>query len=122
MSIAIAMYIAFLFLATWIPAHFKRRAVGYGLITDVSVHIVLQTMFGGDANGRAGLLLAGVLINATMHAYRKFAGYEKLTMDGWVRYAGQLTKPTDMPQAPAPKGRKPATKRKAPAKRKARTA
>lgn len=90
MSTALAMYIAFLFLATWFPAKYKRRAVGYGLITDISVHVVLQSMFGGDANGRAGLLLAGVLINVTLHAYRRFFGYEKLSGFRWVRYAGTL--------------------------------
>lgn len=99
MGIAISMYIAFLFLATWIPACWKRRVVAYGLLADITVHVVLQGMFGGDAAGRAGLLLAGVLINATMHLYRRVAGYEKLTFDGWVRYTGrdqqiQITQPT----------------------------
>lgn len=89
MSIAISMYIAFLFLSTWIPARYKRRAVGMGLLTDISCHVVLQGMFGGDAEGRAGLLLAGVMINATLHLYRKIAGYEKLSMDGWVRFDGK---------------------------------
>lgn len=100
MSIAIAMYIAFLFLATWVPAHWKRRAVGYGLMTDISVHVALQTMFGGDAAGRVGLLLAGVMINATLHIYRRMAGWEKLSFDGWVRFDGkghQLTKLKPVP-------------------------
>lgn len=91
MGTALAMYIAFLFMATWLPAHWKRRAVGYGLAADITVHIVLQSMFGGDANGRAGLLLAGVLINATMHGYRFLCGYETLSLKGWVRIAGRLT-------------------------------
>lgn len=99
MGIAISMYIAFLFLATWIPACWKRRVVAYGLLADITVHVVLQGMFGGDAAGRAGLLLAGVMINATMHLYRRVAGYEKLTFDGWARYTGkgqqiQITQPT----------------------------
>lgn len=89
MAMAITMYIAFIFLMTWVPAKWKRRVVGYGLLADISVHVVLQTMFGGDAEGRAGLLLAGVLINATMHLYRKVGGYEKLTWEGWVRFDGK---------------------------------
>lgn len=101
MSTAITMYIAVMFLMTWIPAKWKRRVVGYGLIADLTVHIVLQTMFGGDANGRAGLLLAGVLINGTMHLYRKLYGYEKLTTAGWERFAGVMTKPE--PKAPPTK-------------------
>lgn len=98
MGIAISMYIAFIFLMTWVPAHWKRRVVGYGLLADITVHVVLQSMFGGDAAGRAGLLLAGVMINGTMHLYRRLAGYEKLSWDGWVRYDGkgnQLTFPKD---------------------------
>lgn len=87
MGTALAMYIAFILLATWIPPHWKRRVVGYGLLADITVHVILQTMFGGDANGRAGLLLAGVLINLTMHAYRRLHGFEKLTTKGWRRYA-----------------------------------
>lgn len=89
MGMAITMFIAFIFLMTWIPAQWKRRAVGYGLISDISVHVILQTMFGGDAAGRAGLLLAGCMINATLHLYRRVAGWEKLSFDGWVRYDGK---------------------------------
>lgn len=90
MGTAIAMYLSFLFFCTWITPCWRRRIVGYGLITDILVHVVLQVMFGGDANGRAGLLLAGLAINATMHAYRHFYGYEKLTLKGWQRYAGTV--------------------------------
>lgn len=91
MSIAIAMYISFLFLATWLSAQTKRRIVGYGLVADISVHVILQWMFGGDAGGRVGLLLAGILINASMHAYRHFYGYETLSLKGWTRIGGRLT-------------------------------
>lgn len=86
MGMAIGMWIAFLFLTSWVPAHWKRRAVGLGLFTDISMHVVLQTLFGGDAAGRAGMLFAGILINVTMHAYKRLCGYEKLTTTGWVRY------------------------------------
>lgn len=113
MSTAITMYIAVLFLVSWVPAHWKRRIVGYGFLSDITVHFVLQTLFGGDANGRAGLLLAGVLINLTMHGYRRFFGYEKLVLgQGWMRYAGQLTRPADMPP-PARAKRKPTKRRSA---------
>lgn len=103
MSTAITMYIAVLFLTSWIPAKWKRRIVGAGLLADITVHVVLQSMFGGDANGRAGLLLAGVLINLTMHAYRYLFGYERLTTAGWERIAGAMTKPE--PPKPAAKSK-----------------
>lgn len=89
LSIAIAMWVSVLFFASWLKPHHKRRIVGMGLLADITVHAVLQSMFGGDADGRAGLLLAGVLINLTMHAYRKYLGWEKLSFDGWVRYNGK---------------------------------
>ena len=87
-STALAMWVAMLFFSSWLSPATKRRIVGMGLMADIAVHTVLQSMFGGDANGRAGLLLAGVLINITMHMYRKHAGYEKLGMDGWTRFDG----------------------------------
>ena len=86
MGMALGMWISFIFLTSWIPAHWKRRAVGAGLITDISMHVLLQTLFGGDAAGRAAMLFAGILINVTMHIYKRFCGYEKLTTAGWVRY------------------------------------
>lgn len=115
MSTAITMYIAVLFLMTWIPAKWKRRVVGAGLLADITVHVVLQSMFGGDANGRAGLLLAGVLINLTMHAYRYFLGYERLTKEGWERIAGVMTKPEPPKSKPRAKA-KPANPRGAAAR------
>lgn len=114
MGTAITMFIAFILLTTWLPPHWKRRAVGYGLAADITVHFVLQSMFGGDANGRAGLLLAGVLINFSMHAYRRFFGYELLSTRGWVRHPGQRTPRHEMAECVKP----PKAKRKAPAKRK----
>lgn len=94
MGTALAMYIAFLLLTSWLPARVKRRLVGYGLLADIAVHAILQGMFGGDANGRAGLLLAGVLINITMHGYRYWNGHEKLTIKGWKRYAPRRLDPS----------------------------
>jgi len=115
MGTAITMFIAFLLLTTWLPPHWKRRAVGYGLAADITVHFVLQSMFGGDANGRAGLLLAGVLINFSMHAYRRFYGYELLSTRGWVRHPGLRTSRYELAECVKPPKAK--AKRKAPAKR-----
>ena len=119
MGTAITMFIAFLLLTTWLPPHWKRRAVGYGLAADITVHFVLQSMFGGDANGRAGLLLAGVLINFSMHAYRRFYGYELLSTRGWVRHPGLRTSRYELAECvkPPKAKRKAKPKAKAPAKR-----
>ncbi|MBT9153351.1 MAG: hypothetical protein DDT39_00008 [Firmicutes bacterium] len=89
----LVMFISLLFLASWIPAHWKRRAVGFGLWTDVGIHVLLQTLFGGDADGRIAMLFAGVLMNMAMHTYRYFLGYETMLWSKmiWVRHPGRLT-------------------------------
>jgi hypothetical protein len=90
----LVMFISLLFLASWIPAEWKRRAVGFGLGTDIAIHVVLQSLFGGDGDGRIAMLFAGVLMNASMHAYRALFGYETLVWSRmvWVRYPGRLTR------------------------------
>lgn len=92
MMMGITMFISLVFLASWISASWKRRLVGFGLLTDVSVHIILQFLFGGDAEGRVGMLFAGVLFNCAMHMYRKFFGYEVIEDGEWVRYQGVFNK------------------------------
>ena len=87
----LVMWVSFMFLMSWVPAQWKRRIVGYGFISDVSVHVVLQVVFGGDAAGRVSMLFAGVLINASMHLYRRLAGYEKFTMEGWQQFTAKGT-------------------------------
>lgn len=114
----ITMWIACMLLASWIPAHWKRRIVGYGMLTDITVHITLQLLFGGDSAGRIGMLFGGVLINLTMHAYKHLFGYEQLTKGGWLRFAGRMTK---MPPPPVPKQRAPRRKPGEPAPKTARS-
>lgn len=91
LGMGFGMWLTVVFFTTWLPARWKRRVVGAGLASDVTVHVVLQSLFGGDAMGRAGMLLAGILINMTMHAYRHAFGYERFSRGGWVRHAGRLT-------------------------------
>lgn len=88
MFLALAMFIAFLFLTSWVSPKVKRKAVGLGLFTDITCHIVLQSLFAGTGEERVGMLLAGILINMSMHVYKHFYGYETLT---GTRYAGRLT-------------------------------
>lgn len=91
MGNGIAMWIAFCFLVSWVPMHWKRRIVGYGFMADITVHLVLQTLFGGDAGGRVAMLFGGILINLTMHAFRYGFGYQKLGRRGWITYRGRWT-------------------------------
>lgn len=80
------MAFSFLILWAWVPAQWRRRIVGYGFFADISVHVILQSLFGGDGEGRIGMLFGGVLINMFLHGYRRFRGYELLSTSGWVRY------------------------------------
>lgn len=91
MFLGIAMWISVLFLATWVRPQIRRRIVGLGLLADISVHFILQSLFAGTGEERVGMLLGGILVNLTMHAYRWLYGYEKLTAHGWQRYAGTRT-------------------------------
>ncbi len=93
MGNGIAMWITVLFLASWLPMKWKLRLVGAGFYTDIAVHIILQSFFGGDAGGRAGMLFGGILINLSMHAFRWAFGYETLGLKGWSRFAGRFTPP-----------------------------
>lgn len=88
MFMGISMWIAVMFLASWLSPATKRKLVGLGLLTDIAVHALLQSLFAGTGEERVGMLLAGILINLTMHTYKKLYGWE--TLSG-KRYAGRLT-------------------------------
>lgn len=91
MLMGIAMWIAVCFIATWVGPAARRRIVGFGLLADITTHIILQSLFGGTGEERVGMLFGGILVNITMHAYRWMYGYEKLTVNGWRRFAGVRT-------------------------------
>lgn len=91
MMMGIAMWLAVVFIATWVSAPVRRRIVGMGLLADITTHIILQSLFGGTGEERVGMLFGGILVNLTMHAYRWAYGYEKLTSQGWKRFAGVRT-------------------------------
>lgn len=88
MFMGISMFIAVMFLASWLSPKTKRKLVGMGLVTDITVHALLQSMFAGTGEERVGMLIAGIFINISMHTYKKLYGYETL---GGVRYAGSRT-------------------------------
>lgn len=88
MFMGISMFIAVMFLASWLSPKTKRKLVGMGLFTDIAVHTLLQSLFAGTGEERVGMLIAGILINLTMHTYKKLYGWE--TLSG-KRYAGRLT-------------------------------
>lgn len=96
MSWLIAAFISFgsfALIATALPAHVLRRAMGYAIWIDVLMHISILWMFIGTST--LGLLqaeAAGILFSLSFRVYRWAFGYEKLGLKGWTRYTGVLTK------------------------------
>ena len=69
----IAVYIALLMLFLWLPREGRQAVARAGFFTDITVHIILQVMLGGDGFGRMSMLFGGVAFNLTLMGYRKFA-------------------------------------------------
>jgi hypothetical protein len=90
-SAAIGMFLALSLLLTHLSAQTKRRLVGYALFVDIGAFALCLTLFGGTGNERLGAIGAAIGITASLHLYKWLFGYERLTKDGWVRYAGVLT-------------------------------
>lgn len=70
-----------------------RRAMGYALWIDIVMHVSILWMFMGTST--LGLLqaeAAGIMFSLSFRVYRWCFGYERLTIKGWVRYAGVFTK------------------------------
>ena len=89
MLIPFGMWITVVFLATWLPSSVIRKAIGLGAVTDITIHLVLQFFFGGTGAERVGLLIAGVMLNVTMHLYKYLFGWETI---GGTFHPGKLRK------------------------------
>lgn len=94
MFIGFGMWITLCFLCTWIPPSLMRKIIGFGFVTDITVHLVLQFMFGGTGEERVGILMGGVLFNISMHFYKYMLGYERFGK----RYPGKLTRNIPEPE------------------------
>lgn len=68
----IAVYVALLMLFLWLPKHIRVLVASFGFFTDITVHLVLQGLLGGDGYGRMSMLFGGVMFNLTLMLYRKF--------------------------------------------------
>jgi hypothetical protein len=96
MSMLFAALISFLSIALIVShfsAHTVRRFVGYAKWVDIALHLTVFAMFIGTST--MGLLqaeAAAIMFSIGLRTYRWLFGYEVLTMKGWVRYAGVLTR------------------------------
>lgn len=95
MSIIFAALISFCgvaLLATHLGHQGVRRIVGYCGWVDLVMHIGVIWLFMGTST--LGLLQAeacAVMITLTLRTYRRLLGYERLTFNGWQRFAGKWT-------------------------------
>lgn len=77
MFLAVAAFFSYLKPVT------RRRIVGYGLLVDIAVWILFLTVFGGTGAERLAGVAASLGVTAWIHTYRWWAGYERLTLNGW---------------------------------------
>jgi hypothetical protein len=84
----LAVWIALCIMFSWLGSKWRKRIVGMGLLTDISVHILLQVLLGGANDGRMAMLFGGVMFNLTLMLYRKLRGYSTLSQGEWVEHSG----------------------------------
>lgn len=92
MTNALGMFIAVLFVTSWLRPTTKRRICGYALWFDIGSHVVLQMLFSGTGEERIAMLWAGIGVNLWLHAYRMAWGYERLQGTKWYRTFGRFTR------------------------------
>lgn len=69
----IAVYVALIMLFLWLPKEARQFVARMGFFTDITIHLVLQGLLGGDGYGRMSMLFGGVAFNLTLMGYRRFA-------------------------------------------------
>lgn len=90
---AIISFGSFALIATHLSPRFVRRAMGYAIWIDVFMHVSILYMFIGTST--LGLLqaeAAGIMFSLSFRIYRYLFGYERLTIKGWRRFEGKLTR------------------------------
>lgn len=91
---ALISFLSFALLMTHFGPHVMRRICGYAMFVDFALHGTIIFMFFGTST--LGLLqaeAAGIMCSLGLRSYRWLFGYEKLSVKGWVRYAGVMTPP-----------------------------
>jgi hypothetical protein len=84
----LAVWVALSIMFSWLGPKWRKRVVGMGLLTDISVHVILQTLLGGANDGRMAMLFGGVMFNLTLMLYRKLRGYSTLSNGEWIEHPG----------------------------------
>ena len=89
----IAVFIMLTMAFMWCGTKWRKRLVGFGLLTDISVHILLQAFLGGDGEGRLAVLFGGVMFNFYLMFYRKLFGYSQFANGEWRMFPGWFYRP-----------------------------
>ena len=89
----IAVFVMLIMLFMWAGTKWRKRLVGFGFLTDISVHILLQAFLGGDGEGRLAVLFGGVMFDLFLMFYRKVWGYSSFTNGEWTMHRGLLYRP-----------------------------
>ena len=89
----IAVFIMLGMLFIWCGTKWRKRLAGFGMLTDISVHILMQLFLGGDGEGRLAVLFGCVMFNLSLMAYRKLRGYSTIEDGEWVLHRGLIFRP-----------------------------
>jgi membrane-associated protease RseP (regulator of RpoE activity) len=89
----IAVFIMLSMMFMWCGSKWRKRLVGFGLLTDITIHVLLQAFLGGDGEGRLAVLFGGVMFNLALMFYRKVRGYSSFEDGQWVMHGGWFYRP-----------------------------
>lgn len=71
----IAVFVMLTMFFMWCGPKWRQRIAGFGLVTDISIHILCQLLLGGANEGRLAVLFGCVMFNLSLMTYRKMWGY-----------------------------------------------
>lgn len=84
----IAVFVMLTMAFMWCGKQWRQRLVGFGLLTDIMVHVLCQALLGGANEGRLAVLFGCVMFNLSLMTYRKIWGYQIYTDGEWVFHRG----------------------------------
>jgi hypothetical protein len=87
----IAVFVMLLMLFMWLGRNWRQRLVGFGFITDLSVHVLCQFLLGGANEGRLAVLFGCVMFNLFLMSYRKLWGWQAFENGEWTLHRGLFT-------------------------------
>ena len=87
----IAVFVMLLMLFMWCGTKWRQRLVGFGFVTDITVHILCQFLLGGANEARLAVLFGCVMFNLFLMSYRKIWGYQTIEDGEWKQVRGLLT-------------------------------